>query len=66
MSVASDRLARYLAAETAILQGQSVEMNGRRLTRADLSSVQTMINDLQKQVIAERNNGKSHSFASFP
>ena len=37
---AEAQLALYLAAEAKILKGQAVEMDGKRLTRADLSAVQ--------------------------
>lgn len=37
---ADAQLAAYLAAETAVLAGQSYELNGRKVTRADLSSIQ--------------------------
>lgn len=37
---ADAQLAAYLAAETAVLAGQSYSMNGRTLTRADLADIQ--------------------------
>lgn len=37
---AEAKLSEYLAAETKILDGQSVSMNGRALSRADLKAVQ--------------------------
>lgn len=37
---AEAQLAAYLAAETAVLSGQSYEIAGRRLTRADLETIQ--------------------------
>jgi hypothetical protein len=40
---AEAQLAAYLAAETAVLSGQSYEINGRRLTRADLTAIQAGI-----------------------
>jgi len=40
MTTAADMLAHYLAAETAILSGQSYQWGERKLTRADLSMVQ--------------------------
>lgn len=39
MSTATDMLAHYLAAETAILSGQSYRWGERQLTRADLAQV---------------------------
>lgn len=38
----------YLAAERAILSGQSYELEGLKLTRADLSVVQKKISELIK------------------
>jgi hypothetical protein len=40
LEIAETKLASYLAAEEAILLGQSVERNGKKLTMADLGSVQ--------------------------
>jgi hypothetical protein len=40
LSQAEAKLAEYLAAETAILLGQSYSMNGKSLSRADLEAVQ--------------------------
>ncbi len=37
---AETQLAAYLAAETAVLGGQSYEINGRKLTRANLAEIQ--------------------------
>jgi hypothetical protein len=58
MSLASDRLARYIAAETAILGSQEARMdlgNGsyRMLKMADLAEVRAEIDKLQRQVSAE-------------
>lgn len=40
---AETQLAAYLAAETAVLSGQSYELNGRRITRANLAEIQAGI-----------------------
>ena len=40
---AQTQLDAYLAAETAVLAGQSYELNGRKVTRADLSAIQSGI-----------------------
>lgn len=40
LAQAEAQLAAYLAAETAVLRGQSYELAGRRLTRADLTAIQ--------------------------
>lgn len=39
MSAATDMLAAYLAAETAILKGQSYRLGEKTLTRADLPEI---------------------------
>lgn len=40
---AEAQLASYIAAETAVLAGQSYELNGRKVTRADLTAIQSGI-----------------------
>lgn len=53
MSTATERLQKYLDAETSILAGQEVRLNGRALRRADLQYVQQQIKALQRQVNSE-------------
>jgi hypothetical protein len=53
MSTASDLLALYLAAEAAILQGQSTRMGDRMLTLADLSEVRAERKELERRVNGE-------------
>lgn len=43
LATAEAQLALYLAAEEKVLSGQSYEIAGRRLTRADLTSIQAGI-----------------------
>ncbi len=50
--IAESRLASYYDAEQAILSGQSYEMEGLKLTRANLKDVQNMIASLEKKVSA--------------
>lgn len=57
MSTNATLLAKYLAAEEAILDGQSYSHNGRSLTLADLRWVQAERRRLQKVVDTE--NGTS-------
>jgi hypothetical protein len=57
MSAASDLLAAYQAAELAILQRQSYTIGDRTLTFADLRSVQSMREKLERRVAAEANSG---------
>jgi hypothetical protein len=40
LAQAEAQLAAYLAAETAVLSGQSYEIAGRKLTRANLAEIQ--------------------------
>ena len=40
LTTANAKLAEYLAAETAVLAGQDVTIDGTRFTRADLAAVQ--------------------------
>jgi hypothetical protein len=62
MTVATDRLARYIAAETEILQGQEVRADlgdgrGYRMLRlADLQTVRSAIAELQREIAAETAN----------
>ncbi len=50
--VAESRLELYINAEAAILSGQSYEVEGLKLTRANLKDVQTMIAKLQAELSA--------------
>lgn len=54
---AEAQLASYLAAETAVLSGQQYEINGRRLTRANLAEIQTGIQIWNSRVIRLTNGG---------
>ena len=55
MSTATDMLAQYLAAESAILTGQEFTFEGRRLTRADLEAVRKGRMEWERKVVAEKN-----------
>ena len=50
LTTAQNRLAAYYAAEEAVLLGQSYEVNGRRLSRADLNTIQATIRMLERRV----------------
>ena len=52
LHVAEGRLYLYLQAEQAILSGQSYEVEGMKLTRANLKDVQNMIASLKKEISA--------------
>lgn len=47
---AQAQLENYLNAETAVLAGQSYEIAGRKLTRADLKSIQAGIDAWDERV----------------
>ena len=53
MTAATDLLALYITAETAILQGQSVRLGDRQLTMADLTSVREERARLERRVADE-------------
>ncbi|WP_020675287.1 hypothetical protein [Geopsychrobacter electrodiphilus] len=44
LTTAQAKLDAYLAAETKVLSGQKVEIDGETLTRADLPAIQAGIN----------------------
>lgn len=50
LTIAKARLQAYYKAEKAILSSQSYELEGLKLTRADLGKVQDMIAELEKLV----------------
>lgn len=50
LAIAKARLTLYYKAEKAILSGQSYEIEGLKLTRADLGKVQDMIASLESRV----------------
>ncbi|MDY6797670.1 MAG: hypothetical protein SVX28_02805 [Pseudomonadota bacterium] len=52
---ASEMLAKYLAAEAAVLQGQSIQFEGRQVTRADLDNIREGRKEWEAKLAAERN-----------
>lgn len=52
IQISESRLALYYKAEKAILSGQSYEIEGLKLTRANLKDVQNMINTLESKISA--------------
>ena len=52
LHIAESRLTLYYKAEKAILSGQSYEMEGLKLTRANLKDVQSMISALESKISA--------------
>lgn len=53
------RLDSYLDAEDKILKGQSVDMAGKRLTRADLAVVTAKIDDLRRELAKFTRTGRA-------
>ena len=52
LKIAEARLVLYYKAEKAILAGQSYEAEGLKLTRANLTDVQSMIANLEAKISA--------------
>lgn len=50
IAIQRERLKRYCEAESAILHGQSYNVEGLSLTRADLEKVQNMIAKLMRTI----------------
>lgn len=68
LAIAQARLDAYLAAEEAVLSGQSYEIEGRRLVRANLAEIQTGINIWDQRVkrLSARNAGRSAAIVPRP
>ena len=58
---AQTQLDAYLAAETAVLTGQSYEIAGRKLTRADLDSIQKGIELWNSRLVTLNNQARGRS-----
>jgi hypothetical protein len=54
MSTATDKLAEYLAAESAVLQGKHVEVGGRMLRLEDLPEIRAGRREWEMRVQAEQ------------
>lgn len=52
IQIAESRLTLYYKAEKAILSGQSYEVEGLKLTRANLKDVQSAISALKNEISA--------------
>ncbi|MDR1621564.1 MAG: DUF6148 family protein [Synergistaceae bacterium] len=63
LEIKKARLKLYLKAEIAILSGQSYEIEGLKLTRANLKEVQSMISRLEADV--SRMSGKQRPRTRF-
>lgn len=63
LAQAESQLAAYLDAEAAVLTGQSYEIAGRKLTRADLDSIHNGIEIWNARVITLSNQAQGRSRA---
>lgn len=63
LAQAEAQLAAYLDAETKVLGGQSYEINGRKLTRANLDEIQRGIDAWNARVstLSQRGTGRSRA-----
>ena len=62
-----ERLNLYLQAEQAILSGQSYEVEGLKLTRADLKTVEDMIEALERAIyVADIDNRRKRFRVIIP
>jgi len=68
LSQAEAKLTLYLAAEDAVLTGQSYEISGRRLTRANLAEIRAGTDHWQSRVVTLSNqaSGRSRSRTMVP
>ena len=63
LAQAQAQLTAYLAAETAVLSGQSYEIAGRKLQRADLSDIQAGVKLWNDRVVSFTLRGMGRSRA---
>jgi hypothetical protein len=54
MTIATDMLAKYLQAETAVLEGKDVSFGDRRLSMANLPEIIAGRQEWERRVAAER------------
>lgn len=68
LAVAQARLEAYLAAELKVLEGQSYEIGGRRLTRADLSEIRAGVDawNARVQALGGRAAGRARAIVPRP
>jgi len=57
MTTATDMLAAYLAAESAVISGKTVQFNGRTLTYENLSEIRKGRAEWERRVAAESGGG---------
>lgn len=61
LAQANAQLDAYLAAEQAVLLNQSYEINGRKLTRTDLASIQAGIKTWNDRVVTLSRSAQGRS-----
>lgn len=68
LAQAEAQLALYLAAEAAVLTGQSYEIAGRKLTRANLDEVRSGVETWNSRVVnlAAASQGRSRARTIVP
>lgn len=68
LAQAQARLDQYLAAEEAVLTGQSYEIGGRKLTRADLADIQKGIEiwNARTETLTSKASGGRRSISPRP
>ena len=64
IQIAEARLMLYYKAEKAILSGQSYEVEGLKLTRANLKDVQNMIAALENKISALKSRQRGRGAGS--
>jgi len=57
MTIATDMLAAYLAAEAAVLTGKTVQFNGRTVSSENLLEIRKGRAEWERRVAAETNRG---------
>lgn len=65
MSTATDMLAAYLAAESAILLGKTIAFQGRTVGYENLAEIRKGRAEWERRVAAERNGGAAFGGMSF-
>lgn len=62
MPTAQEMVDLYIDAEAKVLKGQSVEMGGRKLTRADLVQIREGRKEWERKLVrGKRNRGSSRA-----
>jgi hypothetical protein len=65
MTIATDMLAAYLAAESAILLGKTVQFQGRTVGFESLAEIRKGRAEWERRVATERNGGAAFGGLSF-